>query len=69
MEAVCGCKSLYEDKAALLNVFSRLDSKSLVNVQLASKLFRDVASHESVWEYVFALECTLDRMNIIIMGI
>ena len=63
MEGDCGCKSLYEDKAALLNVFSRLDSKSLVSVQLSSKLFRDVASHESVWEYVFALSGMHLRQN------
>jgi hypothetical protein len=59
MAAESGRKSLYEDKAALSNVFSHLDSRSLVNVQLSSKLFRDVASHESVWEYVIELAIAL----------
>lgn len=44
---------LHWDRAALAKVFGYLDAATLVNVQLASKSFREIVKNDSVWEYVF----------------
>lgn len=45
-------RELQWDRAALAKVFGYLDATTLVNVQLASKSFREIVKNDSVWEYV-----------------
>ena len=41
------------DKAALAGVCTYLDAQSLVNMQLVSKSFKEVATNESLWKHVY----------------
>eukprot|EP00889_Picochlorum_renovo_P006684 jgi/Picre1/33714/NNA_001193.t1 len=46
-------RELQWDRAALAKVFGYLDATTLVNVQLASKSFREIVKNDSVWESSF----------------
>lgn len=45
-------EDLLRDDAALMSVFSHLDSKSLVSVQQSCKLFNSVCKNNEVWRCV-----------------
>ena len=52
-------EALVRDDAALMSIFSHLDSQSLVSVQQSCKLFNSVRRNNEIWRCVAVCDLSL----------